>query len=200
MRSGPVPSRPSPGRPGPAARLAAILLVFVMLTFATGALAQVSRVALVIGNGAYDNTATLPNPPNDARAMARTLRDLGFYVVEAVDLDHPAMLEALAEFADRLEGAAVGLFFYAGHGLQLAGENYLVPVDARLQREAQVRLQTVSVQTVLQAMEAEVPVRLVLLDACRDNPLARSLARSMGASRSAAVGEGLAKMEAAVGP
>jgi peptidoglycan hydrolase-like protein with peptidoglycan-binding domain len=109
------------------------------------------------------------------------------------------MLGALAEFAEKLEGAKVGLFFYAGHGLQLAGENYLVPVDARLSREAQVRLQAVPVRTVLELMEAEVPTRLVLLDACRDNPLARTLARSMGATRSAAVGQGLAQVQAGVG-
>src|SRR5215203_1768805 len=112
------------------------------------------------------------------------------------------MLEKLAGFAERLEGAQVGLFFYAGHGLQVAGENYLVPVDARLGREAQVRLQTVPLQTVLDAMEAEVPTRLVLLDACRDNPLAQTLKRSMGsmgATRSTAVGRGLAQVQAGVG-
>jgi uncharacterized caspase-like protein len=157
------------------------------------------RVALVIGNGDYANTEALLNPPNDARAMVRALRSLGFEVIEAVDLDQPDMLAKLDEFAERLEGAKVGLFFYAGHGLQVAGENYLVPVDARLQREAQVRLQAVPLQTILQMMEAEVPTRLVLLDACRDNPLARTLARSMGATRSTAVGQGLAGIQTGVG-
>jgi uncharacterized caspase-like protein len=88
----------------------------------------------------------LPNPPNDARAVAAALRGLGFEVLEATDLDHPAMLETLAGFAERLEGAAVGLFFYAGHGLQVAGENYLVPSTPGWDREAQVRLQTVPVR------------------------------------------------------
>ena len=161
--------------------------------------AEGRRVALVVGNGAYAETAALPNPPNDARAVAAALRDLGFEILEATDLDHPAMLATLAGFAERLEGAAVGLFFYAGHGLQVAGENYLVPVDARLNREAQVRLQTVPLQTVLQTMEAEVPTRVVLLDACRDNPLARSLARSMGATRSTAIGQGLARVQVGLG-
>jgi uncharacterized caspase-like protein len=157
------------------------------------------RVALVVGNGTYQNAPELPNPPNDARAVAETLHGLGFEVIEARDLGYGAMQVALGGFADKLQGAAVGLFFYAGHGLQLAGENYLVPIDARLQREAQVRLQTAPVQVVLQMMEAEVPTRLVLLDACRDNPLARTLARSMGATRSTVVGQGLAGIQAGAG-
>jgi uncharacterized caspase-like protein/outer membrane protein OmpA-like peptidoglycan-associated protein len=157
------------------------------------------RVALVIGNGAYQNAPGLPNPPRDVGAVAAALRGLGFEVIAAVDLDQPDMLQRLDEFAAKLEGAAVGLFFYAGHGLQVAGENYLVPVDARLQREAQVRLQTVPLQTVLATMEVAVPTRLVLLDACRDNPLAQQLKRSMAASRSAAVGQGLAEVRTAVG-
>jgi uncharacterized caspase-like protein len=177
--------------------LGVLLAVLVCAAAPAGAVER--RVALVVGNGAYAETAALPNPPNDARAVAATLRDLGFEVLEATDLDHAGMQAALGGFADRLQGAAVGLFFYAGHGLQVAGENYLVPVDARLGREAQVRLQTLPLQTVLDTMEAEVPTRLVLLDACRDNPLAKVLKRSIGASRSTAVGEGLAEVRAAAG-
>ena len=157
------------------------------------------RVALVIGNGAYQNAAHLPNPPNDARAVAEALRGLDFEVIEAVDLDQPDMLARVDEFSARLEGADTGLFYYAGHGLQVAGENYLVPIDARLQREAQVRLQTLPLQTVLATMEAAVATRIVLLDACRDNPLAQQLKRSMAASRSSAVGQGLAEVRTAVG-
>jgi uncharacterized caspase-like protein len=182
--------------------LAALLALALLACGAApaGAAREGRRVALVVGNGAYAEAgAALPNPPNDARAVAGSLRGLGFEVLEAVDLDHPAMLEGLDRFAARLEGAEVGLFFYAGHGLQVAGENYLVPTDARLGREAQVRLQTVPVRTVLELMEAEVPTRVVLLDACRDNPLARTLARGMGAARSAAVGQGLAQVQAGVG-
>ena len=96
------------------------------------------RVALVIGNGAYQNALHLPNPPNDAKAVAEALRGLDFEVIEAVDLDQPDMLARLDEFSAKLEGADTGLFYYAGHGLQVGGENYLVPIDARLQREAQV--------------------------------------------------------------
>jgi uncharacterized caspase-like protein len=157
------------------------------------------RVALVIGNGAYENAPALPNPPNDARRVAESLRGLGFEVMERFDRNYAAMQTTLGEFADKLQGAKVGLFFYAGHALQVAGENYLVPVNAKLEREAQLTYQAVTVQAVLRIMEAEVPTRLVLLDACRDNPLARTLARSMGGTRSTMVGQGLAGIQAGVG-
>ena len=179
-------------------RLATALALFCCA--ATLALADPGRrVALVVGNGAYQNAPALPNPPNDARAVAEALRGLGFEVIEATDLDQPAMLDQVDAFSARLEGAEAGLFYYAGHGLQVGGENYLVPIDARLQREAQVRLQTLPLQTVLATMEVTVPTRLVLLDACRDNPLAQQLKRTMGASRSQAVGQGLAEVRTAVG-
>ncbi len=157
------------------------------------------RVALVVGNGAYQNALHLPNPPNDAKAVATALRGLDFEVIEAVDLDQPDMIAKVDEFSAKLEGADAGLFFYAGHGLQVGGENYLVPIDARLQREAQVRLQTLPLQTVLATMEATVATRIVLLDACRDNPLANRLKSSLVASRSSAVGQGLAEIRTAVG-
>src|SRR4051795_5032265 len=104
------------------------------------------RVALVVGNGAYANTSTLANPPADVTAVAQALRGLGFEVIEARDLDYRAMLAILGRFADRLRGAEAGLFFYAGHGLQVAGENYLVPVDARLERAAYLDLEALPVQ------------------------------------------------------
>jgi uncharacterized caspase-like protein len=177
-------------------RIAAALALYWCAT--TLALADTGRrVALVVGNGAYQNAPALHNPANDAKAEA--LRGLGFEVIEATDLDQPAMLDQVDEFSAKLEGAEAGLFYYAGHGLQVGGENYLVPVDARLQREAQVRLQTLPLQTVLATMEVTVPTRIVLLDACRDNPLAQQLKRTMGASRSQAVGQGLAEVRTAVG-
>ena len=173
----------------------ALLLVTSNLAYAdTG-----RRVALVIGNGAYQNAVHLPNPPNDAQAVAEALRGLDFEVIEAVDLDQPDMLSKVDDFSAKLEGADTGLFYYAGHGLQVGGENYLVPIDARLKREAQVRLQTLPLQTVLATMEAAVATRIVLLDACRDNPLAQQLKRSMAASRSSAVGQGLAEVRTALG-
>ncbi|HEX8373626.1 MAG TPA: caspase family protein, partial [Geminicoccaceae bacterium] len=157
------------------------------------------RVALVVGNGAYQHTLTLPNPPNDARAVAANLRELGFDVVERVDLDQGGLRAALGEFARKLDGAEAALLFYAGHGLQVSGRNYLVPIDAALERESDLYLQALAVDDVMRLMEAAVPTRLVILDACRNNPLARTLARAMGATRSAAVAPGLAKVEAAAG-
>ena len=178
-----------------------IALPLALLCFlVSGANADTGRrVALVIGNGAYQNAPKLPNPAADAKAVADALRGLDFEVIEAVDLDQPDMQARLDEFSGRLEGADTGLFYYAGHGLQVGGENFLVPIDARLQREAQVFYQTTPLETVLRTMEAAVPTRLVLLDACRDNPLAQQLKRSMAASRSSSVGQGLAEVRTAVG-
>jgi uncharacterized caspase-like protein len=156
------------------------------------------RVALVIGNGAYRHATTLPNPGNDARDIARSLRGLGFDVVEGIDLEKHGMEAKIREFGRKLDRADLALFFYAGHGLQVADKNYLVPVDAKLERPGDLTLDTVTVDDVLAQMESERRVNLVLLDACRDNPLARSLASSLG-TRSTSVGSGLAAIQSAVG-
>ncbi|WP_207211501.1 caspase family protein, partial [Rhodoplanes serenus] len=157
-----------------------------------------TRVALVIGNGAYRYATTLPNPGNDARDMARSLRGLGFDVVEGIDLDKHGMESRIRDFGRKLDRADLALFFYAGHGLQVADKNYLVPVDARLERAGDLTLDTVTVDDVLAQMESERRVNLVFLDACRDNPLARSLAAALG-TRSTSVGTGLAPIQSAVG-
>ena len=156
------------------------------------------RVALVVGNSAYRNTPPLPNPRHDAEAVGAELKRLGFDVDLAVDLDRNAMEQALRRFGDKLEGAQVALFYYAGHGLQFNGVNYLVPVDARLVKERDLNYEAVDLGKVLKEMDAERRVNLVFLDACRDNPLSRTLARSLGAKRSL-VGRGLAPVDAAVG-
>ena len=156
------------------------------------------RVALVIGNGDYRVANRLTNPTNDAGDMAAVLRRLGFDVVEGKNLDRRAMDDAIREFGRKLEGADLALFFYAGHGLQVGGKNYLVPIDAKLERAGDLLLDTVEVGTVLAQMEAEKRVNLVFLDACRDNPLSRSLARSLG-TRSTSVGVGLAPIQSAIG-
>ncbi|MDC7987198.1 caspase domain-containing protein, partial [Rhodoplanes sp. TEM] len=154
--------------------------------------------ALVIGNGAYRHATPLPNPGNDARDVARSLRGLGFDVVEGVDLDKYGMEGRIREFGKKLDRADLALFFYAGHGLQVADKNYLVPVDAKLERPGDLALDTITVDDVLAQMESDRRVNLVFLDACRDNPLARSLAASLG-TRSTAVGSGLAAIQSAVG-
>jgi formylglycine-generating enzyme required for sulfatase activity len=171
----------------------------LVLLLGLGQTALAGRVALVIGNSAYEHAEPLPNPVNDAAAMAAALEEVGFEVVRGIDLDRQGTVRTLSDFAGRLAEAEVGLFFYAGHGMQVNGVNYIVPVDAALTREADVFLSLVSLEQVLQVMETEVPTRLVFLDACRDNPLARSLSRSLGATRSTAVGQGLARMDTAVG-
>ncbi len=158
------------------------------------------RVALVIGNSNYISAPPLRNPKNDATDIAATLRKLGFDVVEGTDLSRRDTDLAIREFGRKLEGADLGLFFYAGHGLQVNGRNYLVPIDAKLERSGDLALDAVDVGVVLAQMEAEKRVNLVLLDACRDNPFSRSLARSMSTgSRSANIGVGLASIQSAIG-
>jgi uncharacterized caspase-like protein len=163
-----------------------------------------NRVALVIGNGAYAETYKLPNPPNDAADVAATLEDLGFKVVEVVDGDHQAMRRAFRNFSLLLDQAQVALFYYAGHGLQVKGRNYLVPIDAKLVREEDLKFEAFAVDEFpLELMETSpAGVKLVVLDACRDNPLATRLMRSIGgAGRSTAIGRGLAplRLERAAG-
>ena len=156
------------------------------------------RVALVIGNSNYAAVAPLRNPKNDATDMAAKLRKLGFDVVEGTDVTRRGMDEVIRDFGRKLDGADLALFFYAGHGLQVGGKNYLVPIDAKLERPGDLALDAVDVSVVLAQMEAEKRVNLVLLDACRDNPLSRSLSRSLG-TRSASVGQGLATIQSAIG-
>lgn len=136
------------------------------------------RVALVIGNSAYPSSP-LRNPVNDARAMAQTLRGLGFEVLAHQNLGEKAMKRAIEEFGDRLRGGGVGLFFYAGHGIQTAGRNYLVPTDAQIRTERDVEIEAIDVARVLARMEeARNRLNIVVLDACRDNPFGRSFRSS----------------------
>ena len=172
--------------------LAAVLLV-------APAPSEAKRVALVVGNGAYEHAGTLLNPISDATAMAEKLEGLDFEVILGTDLPFSGMRQALGRFGRALKGADVGLIFFAGHGIQIDGQNYLVPVDADLQDETDVYVDLLQLNDMMRVMEASVDTRLVFVDACRDNPLARKLRRSMGSTRSTSVGEGLAKLDAAVG-
>src|SRR5262245_24811991 len=138
-------------------------------------LAQGKRVALVIGNSEYKFTGKLGNPRNDAADMAEVMRKLGFSVLEGRDLDKAAMDRTVRDFARALNGAQVGLFFYAGHGIQVAGQNYLVPVDAELTTASAVDFEMVRLDLVHRTMEREAPTNIIMIDACRDNPLARNL-------------------------
>ncbi|MBL4787246.1 MAG: caspase family protein [Cohaesibacteraceae bacterium] len=157
-----------------------------------------NRVALVIGNSSYTQVAPLRNPKNDARALAAKLEDLDFQVVSGIDLDRRGFIKKIREFSKISAGADVALFFYAGHGLQVSGSNYLVPVDATIGDETDLEFEAIDLSAILKVMEREDRINLVFLDACRDNPMSRSLSRSMG-TRSAAVGRGLAPLDSGSG-
>ena len=172
--------------------------LFLLLLASVAAAAQTAdqrRIALVIGNGDYLHTTVLPNAPNDGRAMAEALRGLDFEVLEGIDVDRRGTEDLIRQFAQRLRGADVGLFYYAGHGLQVDGSNYIVPIDGALEDETDVAFEAVRLDVVLTQLERQPRTNLVFLDACRDNPLA---ARA-GSTRSAAVSRGLARMNGSIG-
>jgi len=158
------------------------------------------RIALVIGNSAYAYSTRLTNPANDAADMAEALKTAAFTVILGLDVDKRGFDAKVREFARALEQADDGLLFYAGHGLQVGGQNFLVPVDAKLESERDLDFEAVRLDFILRQMELgrENKTNVVFLDACRDNPLSRNLARSMG-TRSAAVGQGLAQVQTGVG-
>jgi uncharacterized caspase-like protein len=151
------------------------------------------RVALVLGNAAYQNVARLPNPVNDGAVIAATLKNAGFDVVDSRhDLPAAETRRALRDFADRARDADIAVVYYAGHGIEVDGTNYLIPVDAKLERDTDVYDEAFSLDRVLLAIEPAKQLRLVILDACRDNPFAKTMKRTV-ASR--AIGQGLAKIE-----
>ncbi|WP_076863969.1 caspase family protein [Bradyrhizobium mercantei] len=164
----------------------------LLLIVCQPALAE-KRVALVLGNSAYRNTAPLANPVNDASVMATTLKNAGFDVVDfRKDLPAVETRRALREFADLARDADIALVYYAGHGIEVDGANYLIPVDARLERDTDVYDEAFSLDRILVAIEPARKLRLVILDACRDNPFAKTMKRTL-ATR--AIGQGLAKVE-----
>jgi hypothetical protein len=177
---------------------AAIFFAIGMLMSIASAQAE-RRVAFVVGNGAYKNVAPLPNPPIDAKAMALLLRGVGFEVVEGEDLDREGMTGKLREFAAKTQGADIALFFYAGHGISVNGKNYLIPIDADLKSEIDIKLgAAIEVDNALDQTMSDAKIKLVLLDACRDNPFAARV-RSAARTRSVVVGNGLAEMTSGEG-
>ena len=172
------------------------LSFFVLLCLLSPSLALAEkRVALIIGNSAYQHTTKLANPKNDAADMTTALKKLGFQVLDGFDLDKAAFDRKVRDFATALQGAQVGVFFFAGHGLQVAGHNYLVPVDAQLSTSSALDFEMVRLDLVHRTMEREAQTNILFLDACRDNPLTRNLARAMG-TRSTDIGRGLAASKA----
>jgi uncharacterized caspase-like protein len=174
-----------------------IAVVFVLLVLPAIAHAQ-KRVALVIGNSAYKHAGELTNPNNDAADMAAALRKFSFQVIDGFDLDKASFDRKVREFGSALENAETGVFFYAGHGLQVAGQNYLVPVDAKAETADALDFEMVRLELVQRIMERTTTTNILFLDACRNNPLARNLARAMG-TRSTEIGRGLAPVESGVG-
>ncbi len=167
--------------------VAAVLLIVCQPAFAE------KRVALVLGNSAYRNTAPLANPVNDASVISATLKNAGFDTVDfRKDLPAVETRRALREFADLARDADIALVYYAGHGIEVDGANYLIPVDARLERDTDVYDEAFSLDRILVAIEPARKLRLVILDACRDNPFAKTMKRTL-ATR--AIGQGLAKVE-----
>ncbi|OAF14955.1 caspase (peptidase) [Bradyrhizobium centrolobii] len=172
------------------------LLLAVSLFLASQPAWATKRVALVVGNSSYQNAPLLPNPANDAEAIAATLKGAGFDVVDSrLNLAASDMRRALRDFADQARDADIALVYYAGHGIEIDGTNYLIPTDARLERDTDIYDETFSLDRILLAIEPARQLRVVIVDACRNNPFADTMKRTV-ASRS--ISRGLARVEPTV--
>ncbi len=171
-----------------------VALAVVFLTWpACADGAQGKRVALVIGNGAYENAPRLDNPAPDARAVADAFRKLGFEVIDGYDVDAAHMRAKVSEFSSALPDASSAVIYYAGHGISVDEENYLIPTDIVLKSPTDLDLGAISVSLLLKQMKREERVNIIILDACRDNPFAQELAKH---KTRAVVGErGLSRIE-----
>ncbi|PTM39702.1 caspase family protein [Bosea sp. 124] len=169
---------------------AGVLGVAVLASVLPAEAAPDRRVALVIGNSAYTAVPRLANPQRDATAISASLKRLGFEVVEGYDLKMDEMTGIVREFAQKLDGAKAGVVYYAGHGIAVGDENYLIPVDASLKSEADLDFRAVNVQLILRQMQRDERVNILILDACRDNPFATQLA-----AKSRSVARGLTAIE-----
>src|SRR5258707_9955373 len=179
----------SPGSP----KLSQFFLAAALLLLVCQPALAEKRVALVLGNSAYQNVPRLPNPVNDGARIAATLRDAGCDVVDSRhDVAAAETRRALRDFADRARDADIAVVYYAGHGIEVDGANYLIPVAARPDRDTDVYDEALSLDRILIAIEPAKKLRLVILDACRDNPFAKGMKRTV-ATR--AIGQGLAKGE-----
>ena len=175
-------------------RLAALLAAALAVCLANHPALAGKRVALIVGNSSYQNVAPLTNPANDAAAITEMFKKASFDVIESRrDLKSQEMRRALRDFGDKARGADIAVVYFAGHGLEVDGVNYVVPVDAVLERDADVEDEAVSLNRILLAAEPASKLRLVILDACRDNPFAKRMKRTI-ASRS--IGRGLVGVEA----
>ena len=156
------------------------------------------RVALVIGNGAYAFKAELINPPHDAEDVAAVLKRTNFEVIFATNLGHVGMQDAAIRFSRAARNADIALFYYSGHAMQANGINYLMPIDAKLDDEADLK-RFVRVDDIMNDLQQARNLRILVLDSCRDNPFAEDLKRSLGSTRGASVRQGLSKVDAPLG-
>lgn len=175
-------------------RLGLIFSVLFALIASAGA-AHAMRIALVIGNSSYESVPALPNPVRDADAIAESLKRLGFEVSVGRDTRKATLEGLLADFSEKAAQAEMAVVFYAGHGIEVGGENYLIPVDANLKSDTRIKFETVSLSDILSAIEGGNGIKLVLLDACRNNPFIAS----MEGTKTRSIGRGLAKVEATDG-
>jgi len=170
-----------------------VAAVALLSSVSAGAAAGIKRVALVVGNGAYQNVAELANPVNDAAAMARMFEDAGFdSVTMKQDLGVIEFKRALREFFDVVQDADVAVVYYAGHGIQIGNMNYLIPVDAKLATEIDVQDEVVSLDRIVTTLQPAKQLRLVILDACRENPF---LGRMKPSHASRSIGRGLGRVD-----
>lgn len=176
--------------------LAGLAMLLATVAASNAATGDSKRVALIVGNSKYQHAIALPNPANDAQLIAATLRDAGFQVIEGTDLDKDGMIKAIDRFTEASYDAEVALVYYSGHGMQVEGQNFLIPVDAELTAPAHLKTRTIQVEQVLAALPPDPAIGIIILDACRDNPLSRSLAAALPATRSTSVGTGLAAVQA----
>ena len=171
------------------------LSVFAARTGDSPAVADGKRVALVIGNGIYRNVPTLPNPANDAADIAAALNRLGFAVTLVTNASFDQMRRGLIAFGRDAAGADMAAVFFAGHGMEISGENWLIPVDAQLRKDTDAENEAVSLRSVMLQVSSTTSLGLVILDACRNNPFAAKMQRSL-ALRAATAG-GLGRIEPA---
>ncbi|MFO1183518.1 MAG: SUMF1/EgtB/PvdO family nonheme iron enzyme [Bauldia sp.] len=172
--------------------LAAMAVAFLM-SAASASAQNEKRVALVIGNSAYRTVGALPNPANDAKLMKSGLEAAGFTVTLAESVGRDAFVTSLRNFRDQADGADWAVVYYAGHGMEIGGTNYLIPVDARLAQDRDIAFEAIPLDQVLAAIEGARGLRMVILDACRNNPFAQTMTRSGGPGRD--IGRGLAVVE-----
>jgi hypothetical protein len=174
------------------------LLLLVAYSIGCGPASAERRVALVIGNGAYAHKARLTNPENDAADVAAALKRTDFEVILATNLGQLEMQDAAIRFSRAAKNADVALFYYSGHAMQFGGVNYLMPINAKLDDEADLK-RFIRVDDIMNDLQQAKNLRILVLDSCRDNPFPEALKRSLGSTRGASVRHGLSKIDAPLG-